>query len=700
MRYITNISITLVLGLGLLIILLWGLSNGTQVVIADHSAEPVEQLNDSPAHYNLSTIETISGNCNISNSVLYLVHCIESDQCIRVEAIPCPITGSLESIYPTFYQDEILTTQIEGITRPNMPRKSSAASIRYVATTGTDDSNCNDSDYPCRTLQYAVDQAANGDEVRVSAGQYTNLNARSGVTQVVYISKSLTLLGGYTLTNWITPDLDNNSSIINALQQGRGIYVADDAMTTIEGVHVTGGNATGLGGLTRFAGDQDWDVGGGMYVVSATVVISNCELFSNTAPIMGGGFFAQYSSVTFVSNTVRSNVVPTTTGWGGGGLMLWHCDNPVINENIIHANYGTSNAGAVFLEYCLDVTISDNDFSYNSAYPDDGDYSRGGALKLYKGTGILSGNIIYSNTAHYAGGLDINSGYYEISDNVISHNRAIDGDATDEFPAWGGGVSMFFVHRTFSRNRVVSNTADIGGGLDIWYREVVFEDNIIAGNTANIAGGGVHLVGEGEYGGNKFNNNLVFSNTAVEKGGGLYFSGNATTHINNVIVDNYSDKGSGVYLIDSFPSLLHNTIARNQGTSGIQVDSYTWSGNFYNSAIRLVNSILVSHTVAISVAGGSSVTVDSVLWDSQTPITISHSPTAVVILRNQYTGDPAFDSDGYHLTSNSAAINKGIEVDVPDDIDGQTRLGSFDLGADEYCLHIFLPLILRLYAIP
>ena len=51
---------------------------------------------------------------------------------------------------------------------------------------------------PCHTVQYAVDQAIPGGEIRVAAGTYTDIGTRAGVTQVVYISKTLTLRGGYT----------------------------------------------------------------------------------------------------------------------------------------------------------------------------------------------------------------------------------------------------------------------------------------------------------------------------------------------------------------------------------------------------------------------------------------------------------------------------------------------------------------------
>ena len=66
--------------------------------------------------------------------------------------------------------------------------------------------------------QDAVDAATDGDIIKVAAGTYTGVNVRPRydvtttgvVTQVVYISKTLTLRGGYTTTNWTVSDAEVN----------------------------------------------------------------------------------------------------------------------------------------------------------------------------------------------------------------------------------------------------------------------------------------------------------------------------------------------------------------------------------------------------------------------------------------------------------------------------------------------------------
>ncbi len=59
------------------------------------------------------------------------------------------------------------------------------------------------------SIQAAVDAAATGDVIKVAAGTYTTVTMRprnditttGDVTQVVYLTKTVTIRGGYTTTN-------------------------------------------------------------------------------------------------------------------------------------------------------------------------------------------------------------------------------------------------------------------------------------------------------------------------------------------------------------------------------------------------------------------------------------------------------------------------------------------------------------------
>jgi hypothetical protein len=147
--------------------------------------------------------------------------------------------------------------------------------------------------------------------------------------------------------------------------------------------------------------------------------------------------------------------------------------------------------------------------------------------------------------------------------------------------------------------------------------------------------------------------------------------------------------GGGIHNAGTL-TLDYCTVSGN--TSGDGSGIHITGGYFGNlSSVALTNTILASHSVGVSVTEGNTVTVNGVLWHDA-PITVSRSSTATVIVQNQHVGDPAFAPDGYHLTADSAAIDKGVYTDVPTDIDGDARPygAASNLGADEYvsALHV------------
>jgi len=113
------------------------------------------------------------------------------------------------------------------------------------------------------SVQAAVDDAGEGDVIKVAGGIYTDVQARpapagyngpSVITQVVYVSNTVTIQGGYTTTNWLTPYPITQPTTLDAQGQGRVLLIAGDVSPTIEGLRIKGGDATGLGGY--YYGDE------------------------------------------------------------------------------------------------------------------------------------------------------------------------------------------------------------------------------------------------------------------------------------------------------------------------------------------------------------------------------------------------------------------------------------------------------------
>ena len=318
-------------------------------------------------------------------------------------------------------------------------------------------------------VQAAVDAAGDGAVVKIAAGTYTGVQGRpapSGyfgstvVTQVVYITRSVAIQGGYTTTNWTDPVPEVNVTTLDAKGEGRVLFVGGNISATIEGLRFTGGDAAGLYGNAC----GSWEgVGGGVFVLSATVTICHSEVWSNTADT-GGGLVLYGSTALLTENVVSSNVADGFEGSGGGAHI---CESS--------------------------ATLSNNDITSNTAE------AYGGGIEMYSSNGLLKDNVICGNDVCCGGGLRVCSGSVVIDGNTVRNNTAIDAGGM-----WldGGGDWIELGALTLTRNVIVGNTATgyyaypgDGGGLLMNGGAPLLINNVIVGNQASGAGSGLFIEG-------------------------------------------------------------------------------------------------------------------------------------------------------------------------------------------------------------
>jgi len=302
------------------------------------------------------------------------------------------------------------------------------------------------------SIQAAVDAAAPNDVILVAAGTYTDVHQRAGITQVVYITKSITIKGGYTVTNWTTPNPSFNVSFVNAQANGRVLVISGLITAHIEGLYITNGNAAGLGG-----GPHGHDgVGGGLYVVSATVTISNCTFSGNVASdaglSSGGGIYLWDADASVVNNELFSNAASDnapSTGWGGG--IAASGGNVTLEGNYIHANS-----------------------AHLQNAPSDG-----GGIYLESGSPVLRDNLIQGNTAaRRGGGIFVEAGAQPVLiNNVLIANTA----GSNGAGIYAKDASLHMFHTT-----VVSNTGGDGSGLYIDNSTVLITNTIVANQAVGI----------------------------------------------------------------------------------------------------------------------------------------------------------------------------------------------------------------------
>jgi fibronectin-binding autotransporter adhesin len=584
---------------------------------------------------------------------------------------------------------------------------------RYVAISGVDESDCSNPAFPCRTMQYAVDVAQPGDAVLVAAGTYTGVQPRpapvgypgpSVVTQVLYLSGTLTLRGGYTTSNSYAgpPDPILYPTVLDAAGRGRVVFITGEVSPTLENLELTGGDATGLGGDSF-----ERDAGGGLYLAAGGLV-RDVRIWGNTAGPAGsgGGLYLKRSDARLAENIIREN----SAGLQGGGGYLWFSPAQLAG-NEIHANSVITFGGGLSL-VGSPVTLDHNRLFTNVA-------RYGGALYLDTSDATFTENLVMDNEAWVGGGLYLSyAGWVSPStlvSNTFASNQAL----------LGGGIWMIYAPSTLAGNAIISNTAVDGGGLAMFSSETRFVRNQFAGNNAADEGGALRV----EYSNARFEGNQIEHNTA-DSGGGLWLGGSAAVLTANVVISNSAHLGGGLYLLDSHALLNNDVIASNQAVelgAGLLISDSapvlrhaTVAGNLggdgsgvlvtardgASSQVVLTNTILVGHRVGISVAAGCTATLEATLWGSGpwANTTDWAGPGRIVTGTINLWVDPAFLDPGrgdLHLTASSGAVDAGIDAGLRTDLDGEVRPAGagFDIGADEFVAtavsQLYLPVVLR-----
>jgi predicted outer membrane repeat protein len=257
-------------------------------------------------------------------------------------------------------------------------------------------------------VQQAVDAARAGDLVKL-AGTCQRVHPRAGTNQVVYITSTLTLAGGYTTTNWTTPDPAANPTTLDAVGLGRVLFITGTAPVTLTDLIVTNGVIS-----TTASGAESCGYGGGVRSHGPLALV-NLDVIRNTACERGGGVYAE-GAVTL-----------------SGGRF--------------EDNRSEAHGGGLFAEDAMDVTGTE--FVSNTAY-----YAGGGVAAM--GTATVRGALFAGNEAeHQFGGGLVSGSAVDLTDTVFLNNSA----------PGGGGLSWFGT-ATLNGGRFEGNRADIfGGGL-------------------------------------------------------------------------------------------------------------------------------------------------------------------------------------------------------------------------------------------
>ena len=207
-------------------------------------------------------------------------------------------------------------------------------------------------------VQAAVDASTRPTDTVKVAGYCPGVQSRAGVTQTVYSSKSLTVRGGYTTTNWTTSDPAANATTLDALGRGRVVYLTGGSgvLATLENLTLRGGLTNSGGGGVSDNGaqvtlanaivrDNSGYGGGGLYVSSPGILtVTNSLLTGNTASF-GGGIFNSAGKLALINSTLSGNQSSTgNPALDGGGAIDQYGTSPLPSATIINSTIVSNSA--------------------------------------------------------------------------------------------------------------------------------------------------------------------------------------------------------------------------------------------------------------------------------------------------------------------------------------------------------------------
>jgi hypothetical protein len=301
----------------------------------------------------------------------------------------------------------------------------------------------NTSDFGPGSLRQAVAGASTGDTII-----FTNTLSGSTITLTsgeIFISKNLTI--------------DASPLPQSVKVRGNGtsrLFGFEHCTNTLVGLTLTNGASLG--------GHPD-DFGGALYLVSATLTVSNCVLAGNRA-VYGGAIYNEDSKLTIYDSIFTNNAAGA---WGGGIT----CDGSTL---VVH----------------------NSTFTGNSA-------SDGGAIaSINSGPFTINRSTLVGNYAMNVGGVCLFSGTLDLNNSTLTGNSAGNGGAVIIAPT---------TTLTINNSTVVGNSAtNFGGGIYNNLGTANLTNSIVAANAAsnisgssaganNFIGGDPLLAALGNYGG-------------------------------------------------------------------------------------------------------------------------------------------------------------------------------------------------------
>jgi hypothetical protein len=469
------------------------------------------------------------------------------------------------------------------------------------------------------------------------AGTCAGVQERVGISQTVYISRNLTLQGGYTSTNWkADPDPDLYPTTLDAEGKGRVILVNADRVT-LEGLRLVNGAPSGGNGGALQGGTD--------------VTLTQVSVLSSTGNYGGGIYYAGSGTLLIQDSLLRGNQALANAPNGGaiyqnGGTLL-------ITGTLITGNAGNWAGGL----RSTDATVVSSTIGDNSASHWAGGIYNVGALTLSHTT------VEHNRANNGVGGGILNDGALLVTTSTVQYN-------------WGQGIhNLNSGHLVIHRSYIYSNTAYEGGG--IYNRNALtVTASTVAHNVVRDFGAGLLNVGRATL-----LNTTVSGNTSSAYGGGILQQGLSTSELHllhaTVVGNSAVVSGDGIHLITGTAHLTHTLVAHNG------IANCVGDGSFISGGYNLEDGDTCGLTATGDVTGTEPLLDPLADNGGATPThrpygfspAVDAIPTLDCVLSTDQRGEPRPANDGCDVGALELVVSGGVAwgadssiVTVPDDV--------------------------------
>ena len=249
------------------------------------------------------------------------------------------------------------------------------------------------------TIQAAVDAAQPGDLIKVAAAMYTEAKLVNATQYNLYITKTVTIRGGYTCADFTNQNPSANVTTIRPFTAQQSVVsifgefgTTSQVAPTIDGFTITGGGGGNHGGGISMrdsdstisnniiTGNIGYLLGGGIWVQRGVPRIQYNRIQNNTADAQGafaqgGGIGMEGAGGSVLSNIIANNTFIGGTTVNGGGIDTSSGGDPVLlaNNTIVgnavngvHADFGITLVNNIIMTHPVGVSAgATTNTSYN-----------------------------------------------------------------------------------------------------------------------------------------------------------------------------------------------------------------------------------------------------------------------------------------------------------------------------------------------